>query len=283
MSIFARLIFTDDFVAVAMIPPAGLFPCRKWGLFFSTGDDYYFRYYFRYYLRSGPRQGAGGIISTTKEFTGTPGTAPEGGRSNENTMAEKADIPARLAGGELELFNELVRSHHASLFRLANSLLRNVDDAQEVVQEAFLAAYEGRKSFKGRSDIKTWLLSITYNKTMDHLKRSSRDRWLIDGELKGSPLWENVVKVRQFTDWGRNPEQNYHNAELMECLENALQALPAESKAVYELRNIQGLSSNKVAETLAISEGAVRVRLHRVRQYLLVALESFFEGKGKSR
>jgi RNA polymerase sigma-70 factor (ECF subfamily) len=186
----------------------------------------------------------------------------------------------RLRAQDHEAFNTLVRLHHAAVFRLAQRLLRNADDAQEVAQECFLAAYEGIGRFQQRASVKTWLLSIAYRKAVDRLQRRSQEGHLVSGALDDSELWKIAQSVEQLTDWGRNPEQTFRSTELREHLGAALARLPAESRAVFELRDVQGLSSQEAAEVLEINEGAVRVRLHRVRQYLMRELQSLFGGKG---
>ena len=196
----------------------------------------------------------------------------------KNSHPEAAADPSaeKLAAGDAETFNELVRRFHGSLYRLAVRLVRNEHDAQEIVQESFLAAYEGRAQFQGRSKVRTWLLSITYHKAVDCLKLRTRDAWSLTGNIEESPLWERADKVGEFTDWGQNPEQYFQRGQLLETLERALREVPAESRAVFELRDMQGMSSKEVAETLGISEGAARVRLHRVRQYLMGRLQGLF-------
>ena len=186
-------------------------------------------------------------------------------------------LEKRLADGEAEAFDEAIRQYHGSLYRLCHRVLDNDDDAQEAVQETFLAAYQGRDRFRAESQVHTWLCSIAYNKAMDTLRRLVRDQWMLEGELEDSPIWEKVQAVADFTEWIENPEQNYERGELQMLLEEALGKVPAVSRAVFELRDLQGFSSQEVAETVGISEGAVRVRLHRVRQYLTVELENMFQ------
>lgn len=189
----------------------------------------------------------------------------------------------RLRAGEHAAFNELVRRHHADVFRLARRLLRHADDAQETAQEVFLAAYEGIGGFQGRSSIKTWLLSITWRKSVDRLKRRSGEAHVESGALDDTELWKIAQNVQDLTDWAENPEHHYSRTELTAHLNAALARLPAESRAVFELRDLQGLSSQEAAEILGLNEGAVRVRLHRVRQYLMRELQSLFGGRGMQR
>lgn len=182
---------------------------------------------------------------------------------------------------EHEAFNELVRLCHSSVFRLAQRVLQNVDDAQEVAQETFLAAYEGIEGFQERSKIKTWLLAIAYRKAMDRLKKRIQERDIFTDTLDEEEIWKIAQNVDNFTDWGPNPEQYVNSSQVSEILKEALTRVPPDSKAVFELRDLQGFSSREVSDILGIQEGTVRVRLHRVRQILMRELESLFGGKGK--
>ena len=186
----------------------------------------------------------------------------------------------RLRARDHEAFNQFVRLYHAAAFRLAQRLLRHADDAQEVTQDAFLAAYEGIAGFEQRASPRTWLLAITYRKALDRLKRRASEGHLLSGVLDDDALWKIAQRVEHLTDWGENPEHHFSRAEFTERLNSALGRLPAESRAVFELRDVQGLSTLEAAQVLGMSEGALRVRLHRVRQYLMSELQSLFGGKG---
>lgn len=186
----------------------------------------------------------------------------------------------RLRDREHEAFNEMVRLCHAPVFRLAQRLLQNVDDAQEVAQETFLAAYEGIERFQGRAQIKTWLLAIAYRKTMDSLKKRIRDREIFPETMDETEIWKIAQNVDDFTDWVPNPEQYVNRKQVSGILKEALSKMPEESRAVFELRDLQGFSSKEVAEILGIQEGTVRVKLHRVRQILMRELDTLFGKKG---
>lgn len=186
---------------------------------------------------------------------------------------------SRLRKREHEAFNELVRLCHGSVFGLARRLLHDVDDAQEVSQDTFLAAYEGIDGFQERANIRTWLLSIGYRKGMDRLRRRIEEGKLLSGGFDEAEMWKIAQNVDEFTDWGRNPEQYVNRNQVFDGLERALKKIPAESRAVFELRDLQGFSSKEVSEVLGLNEGAVRVRLHRVRQLLMRELQSFFENR----
>jgi len=189
------------------------------------------------------------------------------------------NLIVRLRNREHEAFNELVRLCHSPIFRLAQRLLQNVDDAQDVTQETLLAAYEGIEGFQERAHIKTWLLAIAYRKTMDRLRIRIHERENISGTLNEREIWKIAQNVDDFTDWGPNPEQYVHRNQVSGILREALTKVPADSRAVFELRDMQGFSSREVSEILAIQEGTVRVRLHRVRQLLMRELESLFGEK----
>lgn len=190
---------------------------------------------------------------------------------------EQQALARRLREGDEVAFEEFVRRYNASAFRLARRLLRHDDDALEVVQESLLAAYEGRSKYRGEAAPGSWLLSITYNKAVDRLKE--RNRFDVYDEDNGAlnENWQRASMVRNITDWWRNPEQHFSDGQLRAHLDTALSNLPVDSRAVFELRELQGMSSREVADAVQISEAAVRVRLHRVRQYLIAALQEAFD------
>ncbi|MBI4082245.1 MAG: sigma-70 family RNA polymerase sigma factor [Candidatus Lambdaproteobacteria bacterium] len=182
--------------------------------------------------------------------------------------ATSADFIERLKRGDRDAFNEVVRQHHGSLYRLVRRLLGDRDDAQDVVQETFLAAFQGISGFEGRSALSTWVLAIGYRKAMDRLRRAHNDPWQLEGDLQNSPIWERVGLVAQITDGSPTPEDNAHRAEIRQALREILAKVPAASRAVFELRDMQGFTSRETALALGMTEGAARVRLHRVRQLL---------------
>ena len=187
---------------------------------------------------------------------------------------------ARLQAREPEAFDRFVREHHGAAFRLAQRLLRNMDDAQEATQDAFLAAFEGIAGFAQRAAPRTWLLSIVYRKAMDRLRRRTAESHVQGGLLDDEALWQIAQRVENLTDWAETPEYHASKAEFTARLEELLARLPAESRAVFELRDVQGLDTREAAQVLGMAEGALRVRLHRVRQYLMDELRALFGAEG---
>jgi RNA polymerase sigma-70 factor (ECF subfamily) len=184
-----------------------------------------------------------------------------------------------LRDGDEPAFEEFVRLFSTPAYRLAQRVLRNQDDALEVVQEALVAAYEGRARFSGTSHPRSWLLSITYNRAVDRLKERNRFDPYDETASDHREAPTRAVMVRHITDWWHNPEQILSDQQLRAQLDTALGNLPPVSQAVFELREMQGMTSREVSETLNLSEAAVRVRLHRVRQFLMGALQDAFDRK----
>ena len=125
------------------------------------------------------------------------------------------------------------------------------------------------------------LLPIAYRKAMDRLKKRIQERELFSSTLDDMEICKIAQNVDNFTDWGPNPEQYVNRNQISGILKEALTKMPAESRAVYDLRDLQGFSSKEVAEILGIQEGTVRVKLHRVRQFLMRELDTLFGGKGR--
>ena len=187
---------------------------------------------------------------------------------------------ALLRAGDHAAFNAFVRAQHGVVYRLSWRLLRHAHDAQEVTQEAFLAAFEGIAGFEGRASPRSWLLAIAYRKAMDRLRRRIGESNVLTSLLDDDALWKIAQRVEHLTDWGANPEQHMVTSQVREHLDAALARLTPETRSVFELRDLQGLTSQETADVLGISDGAVRVRLHRVRQYLMAELQSLLGERG---
>ena len=119
----------------------------------------------------------------------------------------------RVRGGDDSAYETLVRKYERQIFRIAQHITQNREDAEDVMQDAFLKAYEKLDQFQGNSKFYTWLVRIAVNESLMRLrKRRTGKMYSIDEELKTD---EGSVP-RDFADWAPNPEQNYNQAELAE-------------------------------------------------------------------
>jgi RNA polymerase sigma-70 factor (ECF subfamily) len=167
-------------------------------------------------------------------------------------------IVARVTRGESALFEVLMRRHNQRLFRVARAIVRDADDAEDVMQEAYVQAYTKLHQFEGRSKFSTWLTRIAVHEALARVRKRRPD---VDPEA------EPVVSAMP------NPEDALSSRELGQLLEPLVDALPDAFRAVFVLRAVEGLSATEVAECLAIPEETVRTRFFRARRTLQLQLE----------
>jgi RNA polymerase sigma-70 factor (ECF subfamily) len=161
--------------------------------------------------------------------------------------------------GRSAAFGELVRRYQDRLFSTAYRLTGNAEDAQDVVQEAFLSAYQSLGSFKGDSLFFTWLYRIAVN-TAISLKRKQR----VALSIHGGAGEEGGLDPADPSDAGR-PGRALEQAEEEQRVQRALDRLSAEHRAVLVLKEIEGQKYEAMAELLGVPIGTIRSRLHRAR------------------
>ena len=186
---------------------------------------------------------------------------------------EKALI-ARIQSGDKAACAECIEIHSPGVYRLALRLMENEAEAEDVMQETFLSAFKAIDSFEGRSGLGTWLYRITYNAAMMHLRRPNPTMVSVEETLSTETP---MIVPRQLFDWCCLPEQDFESDELKVELEAAIQELPESLKTVFIMRELEGLSTAETAGVLDLSEGAVKVRLHRARLWLRERLTPYFE------
>src|ERR671922_2747222 len=196
--------------------------------------------------------------------------------SDELTLVQAAK------GGDVSAFEELVRRYDRNVFRIAQHITQNREDAEDVVQDAFLKSYENLKNFQEQSKFYTWLVRIAVNEALMRLRRRRPERMVsLDEEVKT----EEDSVPREVADWSPNPEQLYTQAELRDILQKTIQGLPPSFRTVFVLRDVEGLSTEETAEALDLSIPAVKSRLLRARLQLRERLNKYFRkrtsGDGK--
>jgi RNA polymerase sigma-70 factor (ECF subfamily) len=185
--------------------------------------------------------------------------------------------------GNVAAFEELVKRYDRNIFRIAQHITQNREDAEDVVQDAFLKAYENLEQFQGNSKFYTWLVRIAVNESLMKLRRRRSDRTVsLDEDIET----EEDSMPREVADWSPNPEQLYKQGELKDILRKTVQGLPASFRTVFVLRDVEGLSTEETAEALDLSIPAVKSRLLRARLQLRERLNKFFRkprgGDGKT-
>jgi RNA polymerase sigma-70 factor (ECF subfamily) len=169
-------------------------------------------------------------------------------------------------------FSQLFEAFSDRVYRLAVGLLENETEAEGVVQDTFIRLFEKLDQFEGRSKLSTWLYRVAYNLCQDRLrKRRPVSPLAMDVDE------DEIMPVPTiFVDWSQVPERSLTEAEITTELDKAIATLPPNLKAVFMLREIEGLSTKECAEVLEISESATKVRLHRARLLLREKLAAYF-------
>ena len=176
--------------------------------------------------------------------------------------------------GDISAFEELVRRYDRNVFRIAQHITQNREDAEDVVQDAFLKAYQNLGNFQEQSKFYTWLVRIAVNEALMRLRRRRPERMVsLDEDIKT----EEDSMPREVADWAPNPEQLYTQGELKDILGKTIQGLPPSFRTVFVLRDVEGLSTEETAEALDLSIPAVKSRLLRARLQLRERLSRFFQ------
>jgi RNA polymerase sigma-70 factor, ECF subfamily len=187
-----------------------------------------------------------------------------------DTLSDEV-IVERIVAGDAALFEILMRRYNQRVYRAVRAVLRDDDQAEDVMQQAYLNAYAHLRQFERRSQFSTWLTRIAVNEA---LARRGKRR----GEEKDETMMELVASSAP------DPEQQTLASELREVMQREVEALSDGFRSVFVLRDVEGLSTAETADTLGISEDLVKTRLHRARTQLRdnlyrragVTLESLF-------
>ena len=197
--------------------------------------------------------------------------------STQLPVTETADDDLSLVraskSGDVAAFEKLVERYDRKLLRIAQNLMHNREDAEEVVQETFLKAFQHMGQFRGDAKFSTWLIRIAMNQALMMLRRLRSGKEIsIDRDFQSE---EDNLPI-DVADWAANPEELYGAAELREILRNRLKQLHPRLRVVFVLRDIEGLSVQQTAEALNLSVAAVKARSWRARSQLRERLSKYF-------
>jgi RNA polymerase sigma-70 factor, ECF subfamily len=188
----------------------------------------------------------------------------------------EAELIARVKGGKVEAFYELVRPYERAVFLAALSLVKNDADAEEVTQEAILKAFKNLSRFRQEAKFSTWLIQISINEAKMKLRKDRRH--LYESIEDGQQNDEGDYIPKDFADWREIPSEALEQKELRKALTRALDTLPEKYRTVLILRDVQHLNITETAQVLGLSEANVKTRLCRARLQMRDALAPGFDG-----
>ena len=176
--------------------------------------------------------------------------------------------------GSYAAFEELVNRYEKKIYRLGINLTGNPEDAEDVLQETFLKAFQHLPDFREDSRFYTWIVRIAVNEGLMKLRKRRSDKSV---PMEDTVDDEGSVMPREVADWRPNPEQQLAQVELESILNNAARSLPPTFRTVFFLRDVEGLSTQETAEMLGLTVSAVKARLFRARLQLRDELGKIFK------
>jgi RNA polymerase sigma-70 factor (ECF subfamily) len=182
-----------------------------------------------------------------------------------------------LKTGDREAFSQLVDQTSAHIYRVALQILGNEQDAEDVLQEAYIKAFRSLPDFEGRSSLTTWLYRIAVNEALMALRKRKPQVFSMDEGNSNEDEAES--ESLEILDWCCMPEGELLSSESRVFLDQAVQGLPANLRVVFVMRDLEGLSIQDTAQALGISENNVKTRLLRARLKLRQELSLYFGGK----
>jgi RNA polymerase sigma-70 factor, ECF subfamily len=186
--------------------------------------------------------------------------------ASSTVAAERGEQPddiliQQVLAGNTALFELLMRRYNERVYRAARSIVRDEQEAEDVMQQAYVNAFTHLRQFNGAAQFSTWLTRIAINEALARVRRQGRYEAFEDDDLSN-------VEAFMLQNPAENPERQAFARELRALLEWAIDALPSGMREVFVLREVEGLSTSEVAECLGVTEDVVKTRLSRGRAAL---------------
>src|SRR5690349_9371077 len=165
------------------------------------------------------------------------------------------EVAKRVLDGETSLYELLMRRHNQRLYRVARAILRDDSEAEDVMQDAYVRAYQNLAGFEGRAKFVTWLTRIAVHEAIARSRKRSRFQSIDSSESSNGETMNPATSER-------SPEQQIYDRELSVVIERAVLSLPDEYRIVFMLRDVEGMSTEETAHCLSLTQENVKVRLH---------------------
>jgi RNA polymerase sigma-70 factor (ECF subfamily) len=184
--------------------------------------------------------------------------------SNIANLPADEEMVHDILNGNIQLFEKIMRKYNQRMYRICMSIINDSNEAEEIMQVAYIKAYENLNRFEFRSSFSTWLTRILINEALQHKKlRQKKQDW-------------DQVNYDKITT-GESPLLQIMNTELQHILERALNKLPEKYRLVFIMREVENMSTSETMESLNISESNVKVRLNRAKEMLRDSLSSHYK------
>jgi RNA polymerase sigma-70 factor (ECF subfamily) len=184
----------------------------------------------------------------------------------------------RVRSKDVAAFEELLGRYENKLYRLAMRFVRNENDAQEILQDAFLSAWRNLPGFEGRAQFGSWMYRVTVNAALMFLRARSRHPEVMLDDVEPAILHKAAEQSVHGSseDWSQRPDEQLQSEELRRHIQDAADALPEGLRTVFLVRDVEGMSTEETAELLGMTLPAVKTRLHRARLAMREAIGRYF-------
>lgn len=188
--------------------------------------------------------------------------------NQRKAQSDEAEIIERLKVGDEEALQAIFDRYAAKLYNVAQRILGEVADAEEVIQDVFWTAFRKAKSFRGTAQFSTWLYRLTINAALGKIRRSKKNKEVGYEEYLPKFQKDGHHLVRPVVDWSDTLDEKYAERELQQLLSEALEQLKPVDKSAVVLSDMEGMSDKEIAAMLGLTVSAVKTRLHRARLFL---------------
>lgn len=186
----------------------------------------------------------------------------------KKSPADDRQLIERLKGGDHDALEAIFNLYSAKLYAVAQRILGESADSEEVIQDVFWTVYRKVKTFKGESQFSTWLYRLTVNAALGRIRRSKKHKDVAYDEFLPKFQPDGHHLVRPVVDWSDTLDEKYARHEIHALLGKALDELKPIDKSVVVLSDLEGLADREIAEALNLTVSAVKTRLHRARLFL---------------
>jgi RNA polymerase sigma-70 factor (ECF subfamily) len=210
-----------------------------------------------------------GIISTLElPCAATSPESPLRAKPRYKAEFDDTDLIERLQAGDEEALEAIFNRYSAKLYNVAQRILGEVADAEEVIQDVFWTAFRKAKSFRGTAQFSTWLYRLTVNGALGKIRRRKKNKEIEYEEYLPKFQKDGHHSARPVVDWSDTLDEKYAERELQQLLNDALDQLKPLDKSAVVLSDMEGMSDKEIAVMLGLTVPAVKTRLHRARLFL---------------
>ena len=206
-------------------------------------------------------------VATSSEFEPTLGNTAVA-KASYKSKEDESELVRRLKARDEQALEIIFNLYSAKLYNVAHRILGEVADSEEVVQDVFWTAYRKAQSFRGNSQLSTWLYRLTVNAALGKIRRSKKKKEVEYEEYLPKFQKDGHHVVRPVVDWSDTLDERYANQEIQQLLKDTLDQLKPVDKSIIVLSDLEGMSDKEIALTVGLTVSAVKTRLHRARLFL---------------